>query len=89
MALGASSGAVVRMVVSQCLRFVAVGTAIGVALALIVAPVFANRVEAVQPYDATAYLGTVLLIVAAALGASFRPARRAVAVDPLWTLRCD
>jgi putative ABC transport system permease protein len=89
MALGASGGAVVRMVVSQCMRFVAVGTAIGVALALIAAPVFANRVEAVQPYDATAYLGTVLLIVAAALGASFRPARRAVAVDPLWTLRCD
>ena len=89
MALGASSGAVVRMVVSQCMRFVAVGTAIGVVLALVVAPVFANRVEAVQPYDATAYVGAILLIAAAALGASFLPAQRATSVDPLWTLRCD
>jgi predicted permease len=89
MALGAGRGAVVRMVVSQCMRLVTIGGAIGAALALLVAPLFANQVEAIQPYDLTAYLGAMLLIAAAALGASLRPARRAAAVDPLSALRCD
>ena len=89
MALGAGSGSVVRMVVSQSVRLVTVGAAIGVALALAIAPVFASEVEAIQPYDITAYVGAILLIAAAALGASFRPAQRAVAVDPLSALRCD
>jgi ABC-type antimicrobial peptide transport system permease subunit len=89
MALGAGSGAVVRMVVSQCMHLVAIGAAVGSGLALIVAPLFANQVEAVRPYDATAYMGAILLIAAAALGASFRPARIAVEVDPLTALRCD
>jgi ABC-type antimicrobial peptide transport system permease subunit len=89
MALGAGSGAVVRMVVSQCMRLVTIGAAIGAALALLVAPVFANQMEAIQPYDLTAYLGAMLLIAAASLGASLRPAQRAVAVDPLSALRCD
>ena len=89
MALGAGNGVVVRMVMSQCMRLVAIGAAVGAGLALLLAPLFANQVEAVQPYDATAYLGAILLIGAVALGASFRPAQRAVAVDPLSALRCD
>src|SRR5262249_43378942 len=89
MALGARSAAVVRTVVSQCMLLVAIGGAMGAALALLVAPLFANQVEAIQPYDLTAYLGALLLIAAASLGASLRPAQRAVAVDPLSALRCD
>ena len=89
MALGAGSGAVVRMVVSQCMLLVTIGGAVGAALALLVAPLLANQVEAVQPYDLTAYVGAMLLIAVASLGASMRPAQRAVAVDPLSALRCD
>lgn len=89
MALGAGSGALMRMVVSQCMLLVAIGSAIGAAVALLVAPVFANQVEAVQPYDLTAYLGAMLLITAASLGGSLWPAQQAVAVDPLSALRCD
>jgi hypothetical protein len=89
MALGAGRGVVVRMVLSQCMRLVAAGAVLGAGLALLVAPVFANEVEAVQPYDAIAYLEAILLIGAAALAASLRPAQTAVAVDPLSALRCD
>jgi ABC-type antimicrobial peptide transport system permease subunit len=89
MALGAGSRTVVRMVVSQCMLLVAIGSAIGATLALLVAPVFANQVEAVQPYDPTAYLDAMLLIALAALGASLRPAQQAAAVDPLSALHCD
>jgi predicted lysophospholipase L1 biosynthesis ABC-type transport system permease subunit len=89
MALGAGKGSVVRMVVRQSMILVAIGTAVGAALALLVAPLFANQVEAVRPYDLTAYLGAILLIAAASLAASLRPAQRAAAVDPLSALRCD
>jgi predicted permease len=89
MALGAGHGAIVRMVTAQSMLFVAVGSAIGALLALLVAPVFANRVEAIRPYDIGAYLGALLLVAASALAASFYPVRRAVAVDPVTALRCD
>lgn len=88
-ALGARGGAVVHLVVSQCVRLVAIGAAIGVSLALVVAPVFANRVEAIQPYDAVAYVGALLSVAVAAVAASFRPVQKAVAVDPVTALRCD
>jgi predicted permease len=89
MALGASEAAVVRMVVAQSMRLVALGAATGAGLALLVAPVFANLVEALKPYDASAYVWAVLLVMAAALGATYRPARTAVAVDPVSALRSD
>jgi predicted permease len=89
MALGAGNGALVRMVVWQCMRLVTIGSAIGATLALLVAPIFAHHVEAIQPYDLTAYLGAMMVIAVASLGASLRPAQRAVAVDPLSALRCD
>jgi hypothetical protein len=54
-----------------------------------ITPLFANQVEAIQPYDLTAYVGAMLLIAAASLGASLWPAQRAVAVDSLSALRCD
>jgi predicted permease len=88
-ALGARKGAVVRLVVSQCMRVVALGAAIGASLALLVAPVFANRVEAIQPYDVVAYLCALLSVAVAAVVASCRPVQRAVAVDPVTALRCD
>jgi predicted permease len=89
MALGAGSGAVVRLVVSQSMRLVVLGATVGVVLAWLVAPFFANHVEAIQPYDITAYLGAIAVIALAALGASFQPATKAATVDPLSALRCD
>jgi len=89
MALGAGSGAVVRMVLSQCLWLVAAGSAAGAALAFLAAPIFGNQMEAIQPYDPAAYLGAILIIAAAALAACLRPAQKAAAVDPVLALRCD
>jgi ABC-type antimicrobial peptide transport system permease subunit len=54
-----------------------------------IAPLFANLIEAVQPYDAVAYLSAGGLIGMAALAASMRPAQKAARVDPLISLRCD
>jgi len=89
MALGAGGGAMIRMVVLQCMRLVLAGIGVGAVLALALAPLFANQVEAIQPYDAMAYVGAAAVVAVAALAASWQPARRAVGVDPLAALRCD
>ncbi len=88
-ALGAAAGDVVRMIVKQSARLALVGVASGVALALAIAPVFAHQMDAIRPYDAMAYGGAVLVVMAAAVAASFAPSRQAVRVDPMTALRCD
>ena len=88
-ALGAAAGDVVRMVVKQSARLALIGVAVGVALALAIAPIFAHRIEAIHPYDAMAYGAAVLVVMAAAVAASFAPSRQAVRVDPVTALRCD
>jgi predicted permease len=89
LAIGAGAWDVVRMVVRQSAWLAGAGAAIGVALALMIAPIFAHELDAIRPYDWAPYAGTALVVVAAATAASFRPARRAVAIDPVRTLRCD
>jgi hypothetical protein len=62
---------------------------IGIAAALAVAPLFAHQLSAVDPFEPAAY-GSAVLIVALAAGiACWHPSRRAAAVDPTSTLRCD
>jgi predicted lysophospholipase L1 biosynthesis ABC-type transport system permease subunit len=88
-ALGAGRGEILRMVVRQSAWLAGVGAAAGVALALAVAPVFAHQIDAIRPYDWAPYAATAIVVFATAIGASYAPARRAVAIDPVRTLRCD
>jgi hypothetical protein len=88
-ALGADVRAVVAMVVKQSMRLAAIGTLAGVLFTLMVAPVFAHQLPAIDPYDLVAYGGGVLLVLATVLAASFYPSRRAMRIDPAVTLRCD
>jgi ABC-type antimicrobial peptide transport system permease subunit len=88
-ALGAGAASVVRLVMQQSIRLAAIGTALGVVGALAAAPVFAHVVAALNPFDAGAYAGGVLLVMAAAVGAALYPSRRAAGIDPAITLRCD
>jgi predicted lysophospholipase L1 biosynthesis ABC-type transport system permease subunit len=88
-ALGATRGAIVRMVMSDALRLVAIGIALG-AIAL----VFASRtVEhmlfGVSAFDPAALIATSVLLTLVVLAASFRPARRAASVDPTRAMRGD
>jgi ABC-type antimicrobial peptide transport system permease subunit len=88
-ALGAGSRSVVAMVLRQSAQLVAVGAAVGLGTALAVAPLAANQIEVVQPYDWVAYAGTAAVVLGASLVASWAPVRRAVGVDPVRTLRWD
>jgi predicted permease len=89
MALGAAPRLVVAMVLRQSAVLVVAGAVVGLGIALMLAPLVANQLQMVQPYDWVAYGGTAAVVLLASLAASCAPARRAVAIDPVRTLRCD
>jgi predicted permease len=88
-ALGAEGKDVARMVFRQSLKLAACGAALGALLALGVARLIAHDIQPLDAFDWRGYAGGALVVLAAALAASGVPARRAVAVDPAVTLRCD
>ena len=89
MALGATPGQVVTMVLSQAMRPVAIGTAIGVAAALGASRVLAGQLFAVKPTDPLTIGVVAATLIVVAFVASVVPARRAAAVDPTRALSAD
>jgi predicted permease len=86
-ALGARSLDVVRMVLWQGLRLVALGGAIGVLGGLAAARVIASELYGVTPNDPGTFTGAVLLILIVGSLACWMPARRATKVHPIEALR--
>jgi predicted permease len=87
MALGARAQDVVRMVLAQGGRLVAIGVAIGVAGAIALGLVLAAQIRNVSAVD-PAVIGIVVAgLASAALFASWVPARRAARIDPMRALR--
>ena len=89
-ALGAGEARVMGLALRQSLRLAAAGAAMGVLAALAVARVIAHSLmQTIDVFDLGGYAAGVLVVIAAALAAAWVPARRAVRVDPIVTLRCD
>jgi len=94
-ALGATTTDVVRLVLSQSLRPVAIGLAAGGGLAAAVAIVLMTTPDAaalsgwVHVFDPVAYAASVLVIVTSCVLAVSVPALRAAGIDPSATLRKD
>ena len=89
MALGAESKAVRRMVVLQGSRVALMGVAAGVAIAFAVTGVLKSLLFGVEALDAPTFIAMSLVMLAVALVASYIPAHRASAVDPIQALRID
>jgi putative ABC transport system permease protein len=89
MALGAGSRQVLRLVVGQGLRLVALGVAIGLTGAWVLSRVLTSQLYGVSARDPATYLAVALLLGAVALAASYLPARRATRVDPMSSLRAE
>jgi predicted permease len=89
MAMGATTGDTMRMVVREGLLLTAIGVLIGWALALGVGRLLSSLLYRVSPTDPVVFLATPLILTAAGLLASYFPARRAARVDPMAALRCE
>jgi putative ABC transport system permease protein len=89
MALGAEPRQVLRMVLAESGRPVAVGALLGLGAALAVGRYLAALLYEVRPADPLTIAGVAAVLAAAALGAGFLPARRATRVDPAVALRSD
>jgi predicted permease len=93
MALGATTRNVRRFVLLQSIRPVAVGlvigggSAAGIAALLRASPLAEGIGEVVHVFDPVAYAASLLIIIAACLGAASIPATRAARLDPSRTLR--
>jgi putative ABC transport system permease protein len=87
MALGASAHNVIRHVLRQSLGMIVVGVGVGLATALAAARVLERLVAGVSPTEPSTFGFMTGVLVAAALLASYLPARRASRVDPISALR--
>jgi predicted permease len=88
-ALGASRGDILRLVMRRSLRLIVCGIGIGLIAALTVSRVLSSLLFGVGPHDAATFgLVTLLLIVVTTM-ASLIPARSAAKVDAMVALRCE
>jgi putative ABC transport system permease protein len=88
-ALGASRGNVLSLVVSHGVRLAAVGVVVGLIASYFVMPVIESQLVKVSPTDPLSFIGVSIFLTAIAIVASYVPARRATAVDPLVALRAE
>src|SRR5262249_52187560 len=89
MALGASPGSVMRMVLGHGRRLTLIGIAIGVAGALAVSRLLQQALFQVSPADPLVYLALSVTLLFVAECASWFPARRATRIDPVIALRSE
>ena len=89
MAIGATSGEVVRMVLRQGMARVAAGIVLGLVVAAALGQVMASSLFGVSPWDPATFLLAPLFLGGVALAASLLPARRAMSVDPVRALHVE
>jgi ABC-type antimicrobial peptide transport system permease subunit len=87
MAIGASRGDVVRLLIRQNMWPVVIGLTVGLAAALAGGRVLTAALSGISPYDPLAILPAVLILSGTALAAVTLPALRAARTDPASVLR--
>jgi putative ABC transport system permease protein len=89
MALGASPGLVLRMVLGHGRKLTLLGIALGIAGGLAVSRLMQQVLFEVNPADPLIYLAVSVALLLVAELASFLPARRATRIDPVVALRAE
>jgi predicted permease len=87
LALGGAVSAVVRLMMLRALLPVAIGIVVGTAGAFLLSALARSFLFGVEPYDAASFAAAIGWLVLLVLLASYIPARRAAAVDPMTALR--
>ncbi len=89
MALGAQTGDVLKMIVSQSMRLTVIGIGIGLLAAFFVSRLLSGLLFDVSGNDPLTYVSVSVILAGVALIACFVPARRAAKVDPIVALRYE
>ena len=88
-ALGATPGGILKMVLGQGLITVAIGLAFGLVGSLLLTRTLRSMLFEISPNDPLTIVGIALLLLLIAMLASYIPARRATRVDPMIALRYE
>jgi predicted permease len=89
MALGATPGSVLRLVVGQGMRLTVAGIVVGLVAGMFITRLMGTMLFNVPTYDPVTFGGVTVVVAAVALIAGWLPARRAAHIDPVRALRQD
>ena len=89
MALGASRSSILRLILWDGVRMIALGTTLGLAAALVLSRLLKSLLFSIGPHDPVTFAGVTALLALIALAATLLPARAATRVDPAVALRYD
>jgi putative ABC transport system permease protein len=89
MALGASNGDLVELVLRRGIALVAIGLALGTAGSLALTRLLRDMLYQVGPTDLTTYFGVVVVFLLVGTVACLLPAWRALRVDPMIALQSE
>ncbi len=89
MALGATRGSVLRMIMRGAFLQVGIGLAIGVPVAWMGAHVIAGQLYQVNPADPVSLAWSLAALISVAALAALVPAHRAASIEPLLALRTE
>ena len=89
LALGANPRDLMRLILGQALKLTGIGLAIAVPCAVAISRAMASLIFGVVSLDFAILGGFTALLLFVALGAGYLPARRAIGVDPVVSLRYE
>jgi putative ABC transport system permease protein len=89
MTLGAERSSVIRLMLTDNMRPVLIGMAVGLVIGIAAASLLSKVLLGVHPLDPIALLVVAAFLSSVALLASYIPARRATRVDPAVALRYE
>jgi predicted permease len=87
LALGAAEGDILTMVVGRAMRLAALGLGAGAVLALLLGRALTSLLYGTHAADPLTLAGAIIVLAAAAMLASYLPARRAARIEPVQALK--
>jgi putative ABC transport system permease protein len=89
MALGAQRRDILVLVLGEGTKMALIGAAVGIAASLALTRLMAKQLFGISAHDPLTYVGVAFVLILVAMAACYIPARRAVRVDPMTSLRCE